>query len=55
LEAGRAVKDLKREYQQRYGINARHFNAIYAVLKGKIRNLMQCRQRHIKQLQSSIK
>jgi len=48
------VKDLKREYQQRYGIHARHFNAIYAVLKGKIRNLMQCRQRHIKQLQSSI-
>ena len=28
LEAGRAVTDLKRAYQRRYGINARHFNAL---------------------------
>jgi len=54
LEAGRAVTDLKREYQRRYGINARHFNALYAALKGKIHSLMECRKRHIKQLQSSI-
>ncbi|WP_448600814.1 IS200/IS605 family accessory protein TnpB-related protein, partial [Thermoleptolyngbya sp.] len=54
LEAGRAVTDLKRAYQRRYGINARHFNALYAVLKGKIKSLIECRKRHIKHLQSSI-
>jgi len=48
------VTDLKREYQRRYGINARHFNALYAVLKGKIKSLIECRKRHIKHLQSSI-
>ena len=54
LEAGRAVTDLKRAYQRRYGINARHFNALYALLKGKIKSLIECRKRHIKHLQSSI-
>lgn len=54
LQAGGNLTDLKREYQRIYGINARQFNAIHSVLKGKIKSLKQCHKRHIKQVQAGI-
>lgn len=55
LEQGKKLKDLKREYQVDYRINARQFNSIHACLKGKLRSLSQSHQRQIKQLSDQIK
>ena len=54
LKAGRALKDLKREYQLRFGINARQFNSVHSVLKGKIRSRKECHKLQIKELKSRI-
>jgi IS605 OrfB family transposase len=40
---GRALKDLKREYQGRFGTTARQFNAIAYVLDGKVKAARQSR------------
>jgi len=54
LKAGRALKDLKREYQLRFGINARQFDSVHSVLKGKIRSRKECHKLQIKELKSRI-
>jgi len=54
LKKGRVLKDLKREYQLRFGINARQFNSVHAVLKGKIRSSLECHKLQIKELSSRI-
>ena len=41
LAGGRAKNELKREYIQRFGITARHFNAIRIGLEGKVRSLQE--------------
>jgi IS605 OrfB family transposase len=45
---------LKKEYQLKYGINARQFNSIYICLKGKIKSSRECRKREIEKLQWRI-
>ena len=42
LRRGEKLNDLKREYQIKYGINARFFNSVYANLQGKIRSRDEC-------------
>ena len=55
LKKGHSLKDLKREYQLRFGINARHFNSIKSSLQGKIRSRSLCHSRQLKELTGSIK
>lgn len=51
LAAGKKAKnDLKREYQLRFGITARQFNAIRIGLEGKVRSIQECRPDLIKEL-----
>lgn len=54
LQSGIELNKIKRDYQKIYGINARQFNSVYAVLKGKIRSRQECYKRQIKQLQSVV-
>lgn len=49
-----SVSQLKKEYQVKYGINARQFNSIYFNLRGKIKSIKECRKREIKKLSSRI-
>jgi hypothetical protein len=49
-----SVSKLKKEYQVKYGINARQFNSIYFNLRGKIKSIKECRKREIKKLSSRI-
>lgn len=53
-QRGISVKQAKREYQLGFGINARQFNAVYAVLKGKIKSRQECHKRQLKELKSRI-
>jgi hypothetical protein len=46
---------LKKEYQLKYGINARQFNSIYMCLKGKIKSSRECRKREIEKLEWRIR
>ena len=55
LERGRKLNDLKKEYQIRFGINARQFNSVHSSVKGKIENLKECNKRHIDELSGRIK
>lgn len=55
LARGEKLKDLKRNYQVKYSINARQFNSIYANLKGKISSRKECYSRQIKEIKSRIK
>ena len=55
LAKGEKLKDLKRNYQVKYSINARQFNSIYANLKGKISSRKECHSREIKEIKSRIK
>ena len=54
IQKGASVTVLKREYQPRFGINARQFNSVYAVLKGKLRSRNECHKLQIKDLKSRI-
>ncbi|ELR99782.1 hypothetical protein GLO73106DRAFT_00036340, partial [Gloeocapsa sp. PCC 73106] len=49
------LKDLKREYLIKYHINARQFNSICLILKGKIASVNECRKLQINNLKSQIK
>lgn len=55
LSRGEKLNIIKSSYQKIYGINARQFNSIYASIKGKISSSSECLNRHIKELQLSIK
>ena len=55
LSRGKKLNQIKSSYQKIYGINARQFNSIYASIKGKISSSKECLDRHIKELQLSIK
>ncbi len=55
LARGEKLKDLKRNYQVKYSINARQFNSIYANLKGKISSRKECYSRQIKEIKERIK
>lgn len=55
LEQGKKLNDLKKSYQIKYGINARQFNSIHIILKGKIASRKECYQSQIKQTQLKIK
>lgn len=54
LLRGRKRSQLKKEYQLKYGINARQFNSIYFSVKGKIESLKQCHTRHSSQISQRI-
>lgn len=45
---------LKKEYQLKYGINARQFNSIHMCLTGKIKSSRECRKREIEKLEWRI-
>lgn len=55
LQTDKKLKDLKREYQIQYGINARQFNSVHYSIKGKIASRKECHKRQINQLRSGIK
>lgn len=54
LKSGKNLNDLKREYQVRYGINARQFNAVHTNLKAKIKSREECYKRQLNDLKSRI-
>ncbi|MGB5636847.1 MAG: IS200/IS605 family accessory protein TnpB-related protein, partial [Waterburya sp.] len=54
LIRGKKRTILKKEYQLKYGINARQFNSIYFSVKGKIESRKQCHTRQIKQIAQRI-
>jgi IS605 OrfB family transposase len=55
LERGEKLSTLKREYQVRFGINARQFNSVHSSIKGKIESLKECHKRHIDEVDGQIK
>jgi chromosome segregation ATPase len=55
LAKGEKLNDLKKSYQVKYQINARQFNSIHLILKGKIASRKECYQRQIKELEIKIK
>ncbi len=55
LERGEKLNNLKKEYQIRFGINARQFNSVHSSIKGKIESLHECYKRQITQLKERIK
>ena len=54
LMRGKKRTLLKKEYQFKYGINARQFNSIYFSVKGKIKSRKECHLRQIKQIGQRI-
>lgn len=55
LERGEKLNTLKKEYQIRFGINARQFNSVHSSIKGKIESLKECHKRHINDISERIK
>lgn len=55
LERGEKLNNLKKEYQVRFGINARQFNSVHSSIKGKIESLKECHKRHINDISERIK
>lgn len=55
LQREKKLNDLKKSYQIKYGINARQFNSIHIILKGKIASRKECYKSQIKQTQLKIK
>src|SRR5919202_5130744 len=55
LSRGEKLNALKKEYQIRFGINARQFNSVHASIKGKIESLKECKKQHIKEITERIK
>ena len=55
LERGEKLNTLKKEYQIRFGINARQFNSVHSSIKGKIESLKECHKRHINDISEWIK
>jgi len=54
LQAGKKLNTLKKEYQVKYGINARQFNSIHSSIKGKIASRNECLKRQINELKCRI-
>ena len=55
LSKEKKLNDLKKSYQIKYQINARQFNSIHLILKGKIDSRKECHQRQVKELETRIK
>jgi IS605 OrfB family transposase len=55
LLRGEKLNTLKKEYQIRFGINARQFNSVHSSIKGKIESLKECHKCHIKELTQRLK
>ena len=55
LETGKSLKELKKEYQLIYGINARQFNSIRIFLQGKIKSRQECYKLQITEVTEKIK
>jgi IS605 OrfB family transposase len=55
IERGESLKQLKKDYQLKFGINARHFNSIKVSVQGKITSRRECYQRQINELTASLK
>lgn len=55
LLRGEKLNTLKKEYQIRFGINARQFNSVHSSIKGKIESLKECHKRHITSITERIK
>jgi len=55
LSRGKKLNDLKREYQQIYGINARQFNSVHSSIKGKIASRIECYKNQIENTDERIK
>jgi len=54
ISAGRQANELKSNYIKKYGITARHFNAIKVQLEGRIGSIKEKRDVQIKQIQEKI-
>jgi IS605 OrfB family transposase len=54
MQAGGLLNDLKREFQPRFGISARHFNAMRIGLDGKIASIKERRPELISEAESRI-
>jgi IS605 OrfB family transposase len=54
LQAGEDINNLKRDFQKRFGITARQFNAIHAELKGKILSIKERQSGLIDDIQRRI-
>lgn len=55
MQAGDSLNDLKREFQPRFGISARQFNAIRVGLEGKIASIKERRPELIAEAEARIK
>ncbi|MGK7946507.1 MAG: IS200/IS605 family accessory protein TnpB-related protein, partial [Microcystaceae cyanobacterium] len=55
IQSKKTIKQLKKDYQILYGINARQFNSIRIFLQGKIKSRTECYQSQIKDLEEQIK
>jgi len=55
LQAGRAINDIKRDFQPRFGITARQFNALSSGIKGKIAAVKERRPALIKESAARIR
>ena len=55
IQSKKTIKQLKKDYQLLYGINARQFNSIRIFLQGKIKSRTECYQSQIKDLEEQIK
>jgi hypothetical protein len=55
LLRGKPLNDLKKSYQIKYQINARQFNSVHLILKGKIASRKECYQRQIKETELRVK
>lgn len=55
LQRGEKLNNLKKNYQIKYAINARQFNSIHILLKGKIASRKECLKNQIKQTELRIK
>ena len=54
LRAGEKLNTLKKEYQVKYGINARQFNSVHSSINGKIASRNECLKRQVNELKSRI-
>lgn len=55
LQAGKDAAELRRDYQNIFGLNSRQVGSIYITLKGKIASRQECHKRQIDQIESNIK
>ncbi len=55
LQRGEKINTLKKDYQVRFGINARQFNSVHSSIKGKIDSRQECHKRQVAEVTNRIK